>query len=123
MGKKGGGSTTTYQQRPLSAEEKRLIATQNEMYKQGIAVADRQDKRSEDQYRIWKENYLPMEVQMGGVADPRAEAKFNEQLDNQMPRYTEDTSGARPAYKEPAPSVPRSSGGSKGGSNNTKGGR
>lgn len=95
MGKKGKNVTKNVE-RPLSQQELALLQTQNAQLQKGIAIANEQDKRSADQYNLWKQNYLPMEVQMGGVArDPAADKQYQQQLDNQMPKYAQDTSGAR----------------------------
>lgn len=60
MGKKGGD--TTYQERPLSAQELQLLNTQNEMLKAGIGVAQQQENRSNAIYDDWRNNYLGMET-------------------------------------------------------------
>lgn len=104
MGKKGK-NTTTYQERPQSAQELKLLETQNQMTQAGIGIAREQEDRSQAQYDQWKDTYLPLETgamaaganrgngyQAGMQADPRA-SLFRQQLDNQMPRYAEDTSG------------------------------
>ncbi len=89
MSKKG---TTQNIERPQSAQELRLLETQNAMQQQAIGIAQQQEDRSNEQNKIWKENYLPMEVSMNG--DPRGGQKEMDMLNNQMPRYAEDTSGA-----------------------------
>ncbi len=114
MSKKGG---TTNVERPQSAQELQLLQTQSEQIQKGIAVAEQQEKRSSEQHQIWKDNYLPMEVQMGGQASPEQEASVNKMMDNQMPRYAEDTSGAydRPQPQAQAPQAQIGGGGKGGG--------
>ena len=92
MGGKGSNTTQNIE-RPLSQEELALYETQNEQLKKGIAIAQQQEDRAQRTQQIYEDNFLPMEVNMGGVADPAAEKKYNDMLDNQMPRYAEDTSG------------------------------
>ena len=88
MGKK----STTNVERPQSAQELQLLETQNQMMQSGIAVAQDQEARSAEQHKIWKDNYLPVEVPIGKV-NQKAYNQHAQRLDNQMPQYAEDTSG------------------------------
>lgn len=88
MGKK----STTNVERPQSAQELQLLETQNENIQRGMAIAEEQDARSAEMHKNWKDNYLPMEVQQGG-SNPSKSFAGSQTLDNQMPRYAEDTSG------------------------------
>ena len=79
-------------ERPQSEQELALLDTQNKMIERGIITTEEQEARSAEQHKIWKDNYLPMEVTMGGVDAGGGQAQ-RQMLDNQMPRYAEDTSG------------------------------
>lgn len=59
MGKKG---KNVYQERPQSAQELRLLETQNQMMKAGIDVQKQQDDRSQQMYNDWRNNYQGMET-------------------------------------------------------------
>ncbi len=107
MGKK----ETKNVERPQSAQELALLETQNQQLQKGIAVAENQEARSQEQHEDWKRAYLPMETGMigsgatrengyqssgkGGVRTDGRMGEFRQQMDNQMPRYKEDTSGVR----------------------------
>lgn len=60
MGKKG--SKTTNIERPQSAQELRLLETQNQQIQAGIDIAKQQDDRSQDMYNDWQNNYQGMET-------------------------------------------------------------
>ncbi len=105
MGKKGSNTTQNIE-RPQSAQELALLETQNAMQQQAINVAQQQEDRSNEQHNLWKENYLPMEVAMNG--DAGGGQAERDMLDNQMPRYAEDTSGVMNQQ------VPQQSSGTKG---------
>ena len=117
-----GKKETKNVERPQSSQELALLETQNVQLQKGIATAESQEARSNEQHQIWKDNYLPMEVQMGGQANPQEEARIDKMMDNQMPRYAEDTSGA---YDRPAPQQPQANigGSAKGSRGSAKGGR
>lgn len=74
MGKK----STKNVERPQSAQELRLLETQNAQLQAGIAVAQEQEKRSNAQYKEWQSAYAPMETGMiapgatreNGYSDP-----------------------------------------------------
>lgn len=61
MGKKGSNKTT-YEERPLSAQELRLLETQNQMMQQGVNIAQQQEDRSQQMYGDWKNNYQGIET-------------------------------------------------------------
>lgn len=74
MGKK----ETKNIERPQSAQELRLLETQNAQLQAGIQVAQDQEKRSNEQYKEWQSAYAPMETGMiaqgatreNGYSDP-----------------------------------------------------
>ena len=117
MSKKGN---PTPQERPLSQQELELLQTQNEQMQKGIAVAENQEARANEQNQIWKDNYLPLEVQMGGAPSEAEQYKYNQMLNNQMPRYAEDTSGV---MDQPAPQPQQGGGSGKGTNRSGKGAR
>ena len=86
---KKGGDTQNYE-RPLSPQELALYETQNKQLEKGIAIAEEQEARSQDQYAQYNRDFLP-DLAMGtGNND-----QYVAQMDRQMPNYAEDTSGAR----------------------------
>lgn len=76
MGKKG--SKTTNIERPQSAQELRLLETQNQQLQAGIDIAKQQDDRAQEQYQNWQNAYQPIETGMimqgatreNGYSDP-----------------------------------------------------
>ena len=102
MGKKGDNKTVN-QERPISQQELRLLETQNQQLQKGIAVAENQEARSQEQHDIWKDNYLVDEVYGDHRPTPQMEMSQGQILDNQMPKYAEDTSGVM-NQKAPNPS-------------------
>ena len=89
MGKK----ETKNIERPQSQQELRLLETQNAQLQKGIAVAENQEARSQEQYDQYKRDFLP-DMTMNG-ASARGNEDAMRMMDNQMPDYAEDTSGAR----------------------------
>ena len=114
------GSTTNVE-RPQSAQELALLETQNQQLAAGIDIAQQQEDRATETHNVWKNNYLPHEVQQV-APDPAAEARYASQLDSQMPMYAEDTSGAR-GIAQPQPQQRQGGGqGMQGGSKGGQGG-
>ena len=114
MSKKGSSTVENYE-RELSPQELRLFETQNDQMQQAIDIYGKQENRSEEQYTDWKRAYLPAETGMisqgatrangyqGGVQGDGRSQLFQGQIDNQMPRYREDTSGVYNAAPMPNP--------------------
>ena len=120
MGKKGGGEVKNYQ-RPLSPQELRLLETQNQMRRSGIAVSNDQEKRSMDQYRQWQQTYQPIETGLFKPGATRATGYYTpEDLQGDPPQqqapqqYQQQGYGGSPGY------TPQSSAGNrpKGGMSN-----
>lgn len=104
-----GGSKkgqVTNQERPLSQQELKLMETQNLMQQQAINIAQTQENRAKKNQDIYEENYLPMEVQLGGREDKAEAYRQDAALDNQMPVYEEDSSGAREQGSPPPQQAP-----------------
>lgn len=87
MGGSSKGKTTNVE-RPQSAQELRLLETQNEQLAAGIAVAEEQEARSAEQYKEWQSAYAPMETGMmeqgatreNGYSDPKMAGRDNRNL-------------------------------------------
>lgn len=112
MGKK----ETKNIERPQSAQELQLLQTQNQQLQKGIGVAEEQEARAQEQHQYWKDNYLSMEGgDYAGNSGSQNDINEMKKLDNQMPQYAEDTSGARGASQYMQPN--------KGGAKGTGGGQ
>jgi len=61
MGKKGNNVTENYE-RPQSAQELRLLETQNQQLQAGVEVAKQQDARAGQMYQDWQNNYQGIET-------------------------------------------------------------
>ena len=106
MGKK----ETKNVERQASAQELALWQTQADQIKKGIAVAEQQEARSAKQEARYERDFVP-DMSMNGASD-QAMGQGMAELNNQMPRYAEDTSGV---YDQPqAQAQPQQGGGAKG---------
>lgn len=119
MGKKGS-SKTVYQERPQSAQELRLLETQNQMMQQGINIGQQQEDRSQAMYEDWKNNYQGIETgQIRGNAE-RANgysqnpnimskedySKFKTDYDTKMAALRKELEGLQPRRRTAALPAP-----------------
>lgn len=106
MGKKG---SNTYQERPQSAQELRLLETQNQMLGKQIDIGQQQENRSQSAYDDWVQSYRGMEtgeINAGAnrangysnnpnIIQPDEYAQKKSEYESQLAKLTSELEGLR----------------------------